>query len=142
MATYTIYFLDDRKVIVSFDLVECADDHEAWSHAPRLLKVRTGSRNVEIYEGSRAWCHRPPGFRSPSVRPRTAKASAPRRRYRRQARSQRPRYSTWPDLRSFGPPPKRSTRAASHQISTAPLSGARRKARQPAAKASASVGHC
>ncbi len=53
MATYTIYFLDDRKVIVSFDLVECADDREAWTHAPRLLKVRTDSRNVEIYEGAR-----------------------------------------------------------------------------------------
>ncbi|HEY3812273.1 MAG TPA: hypothetical protein VGL66_03535 [Caulobacteraceae bacterium] len=57
MATYTIYFLDDRKVIVSFDLVECADDQEAWSHAPRLLKVRTDSRNVEIFQDGR---HVPP----------------------------------------------------------------------------------
>jgi hypothetical protein len=63
MATYTIYFLDDRKVIVSFDLVECADDHEAWGHAPRLLRVRTDSRNVEIYDGSRA-VPPPPGFSS------------------------------------------------------------------------------
>ena len=53
MATYTIYFLDDRKVIVSFDLVECANDQEAWSHAPRLLKVRTDSRNVEIFQDGR-----------------------------------------------------------------------------------------
>jgi hypothetical protein len=57
MATYTIYFLDDRKVIVSFDLVECANDQEAWGHAPRLLKVRTDSRNVEIFQDAR---HVPP----------------------------------------------------------------------------------
>jgi hypothetical protein len=63
MATYTIYFLDDRKVIVSFDLIECADDREAWGHAPRLLRVRTDSRNVEIYDGSRL-VPPPPGFSS------------------------------------------------------------------------------
>jgi hypothetical protein len=63
MATYTIYFLDDRKVIVSFDLVECADDREAWGHAPRLIRVRTDSRNVEIYEGGRP-VPPPPGFSS------------------------------------------------------------------------------
>ena len=53
MATYTIYFLDDRKVIVSFDLVDCVDDRQAWNHAPRLVRIRSESRNVEIYEGSR-----------------------------------------------------------------------------------------
>ncbi|HWE44855.1 MAG TPA: hypothetical protein VG407_02415 [Caulobacteraceae bacterium] len=53
MATYTIYFLDDRQVIVSFDLAECEDDRAAWEHAPRLLRVRTGSRNVEIHQDGR-----------------------------------------------------------------------------------------
>jgi hypothetical protein len=53
MATYTVYFLDERKVIVSFDFVECADDLEVWGRVPALLKFRTDSRNVEIYEGAR-----------------------------------------------------------------------------------------
>jgi hypothetical protein len=53
MATYTIYFLDPRKVVVSFDFVEAESDAEAWTHVPRLLRFRTDSRNVEIYEGAR-----------------------------------------------------------------------------------------
>ncbi len=53
MTTYTIYFLDDQKVIVSFDFVDCDTDHEAWAYVPKVLQFRTDSRNVEIYDGAR-----------------------------------------------------------------------------------------
>jgi hypothetical protein len=53
MPTYTVYFLDDQRSIVSFDFVAAEADSEAWARVPHMLKFRTESRNVEIYEGAR-----------------------------------------------------------------------------------------
>jgi hypothetical protein len=53
MPTYTVYFLDDRRAVVSFDFVAAEADSEVWARVPHMLKFRTASRNVEVYEGAR-----------------------------------------------------------------------------------------